>query len=146
MEYISTTQLAEKYNRTNASITHILHDNGIEPIGLGDHNGLLWSPDAEDVIRKTVEEYDRQVNAKQYAEELKVPYDTMKEILKQFGIKDTHKMYRSKKIEEYVKKMKKEQPKMTIEQLKILHPLVTDERCFNINYWPATEPVCFKDL
>jgi virulence-associated protein VapD len=146
LESISTTYLANKYNRTNASITHILHDNGIEPVGLGDHNGLLWSPDAEDIIRKTVEEYDRQVNAKQYAKELNISYDNMKAILKQFGIKDTHKMYRSKKIEEYVKKMKKEQPKMTIEQLKILHPLVTDERCFNINYWPESMPKCFEDL
>lgn len=146
MESISTTYLANKYNRANASITHILHDNGIEPIGQGDHNGLLWSPDAEDIIRKAVEEYDRQVNAKQYAKELNISYDSMKEILKQFGIKDTHKMYRSKKIEEYVKKMNKEQPKMTIQQLKILHPLVTDERCFNINYWPDPLPKCFEDL
>lgn len=146
MESISTTYLANKYNRANASIAHILHDNGVEPVGLTDHNGLLWSPDAEDIIRKAVEEYDRQVNAKQYAEELKVPYETMREILKQFGIKDTHKMYRSKKIEEYVHKMKKEQPKMTTEQLKILHPLVTDEKCFNINYWPEDMPKCFEEL
>ena len=70
----------------------------------------------------------------------------IQEILKQFDIKDTHRMYRNKQIEEYIKRMKKEQPKMTLQQLKILHPLVTDERCFNINYWPEVEPKCFEDL
>lgn len=24
------------------------------------------------------------------------------------------------------------------------HPLVTDERCLNLNYWPETVPACFE--
>ena len=106
----------------------------------------MWGPEADDIVRQTIEEETRQVNAKQYAEELKVPYEWFKEVLKQFGIQDTHRMFRSKKIEEYVMKQKKETPKLTLEQLRILHPLVKDDRCFNINWWPETEPICFKDL
>jgi len=145
LEYITTTQLAEKYGRSNAAISHILHSKGIEPVDIGDHNCLLWEMAAEDVIRKSIEEETRQVTVKQYAEELKVSEEWLKEILKHFGITD-NKLFRSKKVEEYVMKQKREQPKLTLEQMKMLHPLVKDERCFNINYWPATEPVCFKDL
>lgn len=146
MESISTTFLSTKYNRSNATICHILRDRGIEPVDIGDHNCLIWDSSVEDIVRETIEKETRQVNAKQYAEELKVSYEWFKEVLKHFGIKDSHKMYRNKQIEEYVIRQKKEQPKMTLSQLKILHPLVTDERCFNINWWPDTEPVCFKDL
>lgn len=31
-----------------------------------------------------------------------------------------------------------------IELLKKEHPLVTDERCFNINWWPDTTPLVFQ--
>ena len=27
-----------------------------------------------------------------------------------------------------------------------LHPLVTDPNCLKLNYWPDTEPECFKEL
>lgn len=36
--------------------------------------------------------------------------------------------------------------KYSIEELKKLHPLVTDERCFRMSYWPETLPNCFKNL
>ena len=36
--------------------------------------------------------------------------------------------------------------KYSIEELKKLHPLVTDERCFLMSYWPETLPKCFEDL
>ena len=36
--------------------------------------------------------------------------------------------------------------KYSIEELKKLHPLVTDERCFQLSYWPETLPKCFEDL
>lgn len=146
METVTTTELAKKYNKTNATINHILKGNDIKPVSVGDHNCLIWDKSVEDIIEDVLESESRQVNAKQYAKELNISYDNMKEILKQFGIKDTHKMFRSKRIEEYVQRMKKEQPKMTIAQLKILHPLVTDERCFNINWWPKVTPKCFEDI
>ena len=146
METVTTTYLAEKYNRSNATITHILHAKGIEHVDIGNHNCLIWDSSVDEIIKETIESEDRQVNAKQYAAELKVSYEWFKEVLKHFGIKDSHRMYRNKQIEEYVIRQKKEQPKMTLSQLKILHPLVTDDRCFNINWWPTTEPVCFKDL
>lgn len=36
--------------------------------------------------------------------------------------------------------------KKTTEELKALHPLVTDERFFKTEFFPDTEPACFKDL
>lgn len=36
--------------------------------------------------------------------------------------------------------------KYTIEELKQMHPLVTDDRCFKLSYWPEVMPKCFEDL
>lgn len=36
--------------------------------------------------------------------------------------------------------------KYTLEELKQMHPLVTDERCFKMSFWPETLPKCFEDL
>lgn len=35
--------------------------------------------------------------------------------------------------------------KMTVEELKAGHPLVTDERCFRLEWFPDIVPVCFLD-
>ena len=61
-----------------------------------------------------------------------------------------------KAISEYVSKkrkikakrelMKKKAPSLTIEQLKELHPLVTDERCFRLTWFPETVPKGFEDV
>jgi len=36
--------------------------------------------------------------------------------------------------------------KYTLEELKQMHPLVTDIRCFKLSWWPETTPKCFEDL
>lgn len=33
----------------------------------------------------------------------------------------------------------------TLEELKKLHPLVTDDRFFQLSYFPETKPKCFED-
>lgn len=33
-----------------------------------------------------------------------------------------------------------------VEAIKAMHPLVTDDRCFVLEWWPDTIPVCFKDM
>ena len=33
-----------------------------------------------------------------------------------------------------------------LEEAEILHPLVTDKRCLNLNWWPDVVPECFKEL
>lgn len=32
-----------------------------------------------------------------------------------------------------------------LEQLRKEHPLVKDDRCFRLNWWPVTRPACFDD-
>lgn len=39
-----------------------------------------------------------------------------------------------------------EEKASAIEELRKLHPLVTDDRCFLRNWWPDTVPKCFEDL
>ena len=42
----------------------------------------------------------------------------------------------------------KEKPReecRSLEELRRLHPLVTDDRCFDINWWPDPRPMCFDD-
>ena len=33
-----------------------------------------------------------------------------------------------------------------LEEAETLHPLVTDKRCLNLNWWPDVVPECFKEL
>lgn len=42
--------------------------------------------------------------------------------------------------------MKKTESTKTLEQLKAEHPLVSDDRCFKLSWWPDTVPDCFKEL
>ena len=39
----------------------------------------------------------------------------------------------------------KEEVQEDVEELKKAHPLVRDERLFNLNYWPDVVPVCFEE-
>ena len=42
--------------------------------------------------------------------------------------------------------MKVVKPELTLDEMKKLHPLVTEERFLNLNYWPDITPKCFADL
>lgn len=42
-------------------------------------------------------------------------------------------------------KKKVEEVQEDVEELKKAHPLVRDERLFNLNYWPDVVPVCFEE-
>ena len=42
--------------------------------------------------------------------------------------------------------VKSEKPKMSLEEMKKLHPLVTDERCFKLSWFPETKPNCMEDV
>ena len=39
-----------------------------------------------------------------------------------------------------------EEENKNIAEMKREHPLVTDERCFKLNYWPETVPNCLEDF
>lgn len=69
-------------------------------------------------------------------------------------IKDLRiKILEKKELAEQRKKAKLEKEKLKpvkkkvedVEELKKAHPLVRDERLFNLNYWPDVVPVCFEE-
>ena len=41
---------------------------------------------------------------------------------------------------------KKAEATAALEEAETLHPLVTDKRCLNLNWWPDVVPECFKEL
>ena len=41
---------------------------------------------------------------------------------------------------------KKAEATAALEEAEALHPLVTDKRCLNLNWWPDVVPECFKEL
>ena len=43
-------------------------------------------------------------------------------------------------------KQKKAEATAELEEAETLHPLVTDKRCLNLNWWPDVVPECFKEL
>jgi predicted transcriptional regulator len=43
-------------------------------------------------------------------------------------------------------KQKKTEAAAALEEAETLHPLVTDKRCLNLNWWPDVVPECFKEL
>ena len=61
-------------------------------------------------------------------------------------IKNYMEKTRQKKLERKAEKeAEKEAAIKELEAMKEQHPLVTDTRCFDPNYWPETVPLCFMD-
>lgn len=148
MEYFTTTQLSERYRRDNSTIVNILKSGGIEAVGEGEHNVKLWGENADIYLSKYVVS-ETATSANKYAKELGVPANEFKVILKSLGIHNFQRVRRSMKVMNAVEQYKKDTATvktLPLEEMKLLHPLVTDERCFQFNYWPDTEPICFKDL
>lgn len=55
---------------------------------------------------------------------------------------------KQKKEEAEIKRKRAEKEKIIaakIKELKKQYPLVTDERCFKLNWWPDTVPSCFQE-
>lgn len=61
-------------------------------------------------------------------------YLTVKDYVQAFNVK---KAERKKRLEELCNS---EQEKKSLEELRKEHPLVKDDRFFNVNYWPETTP------
>lgn len=63
-------------------------------------------------------------------------------------IKDyREKLLEHKKLLEQKKMQQKPQDierQKTLEELRREHPLVTDDRCFNLNWWPEVTPINFE--
>lgn len=149
MEYYTTTQLGKMFNRTNPDIVNILKKANVICKGESNKNVKLWGEDAIEALQKHIKN-NPIITPAIYAMEFDITEDEVKEILLNLGINYDKKLKRSKVVEEAIRKHKKESKqdkrKIPLNILKKLHPLVTDERCFNFSYFPDSEPNCFKDL
>lgn len=61
-------------------------------------------------------------------------------------IKEHYEAKRNKERQDAISRMKVVKPELTLDEMKKLHPLVTEERFLNLNYWPDITPKCFVDL
>lgn len=56
-------------------------------------------------------------------------------------IKESYRLAKEKKIQEKIRK-----EESSLEEMKRLHPLVTDERFFKLEFFPDIVPICFKEM
>lgn len=66
-------------------------------------------------------------------------YDAVREIKEYFEAKKS-------KERQAIIRQKLLEKELTDEEAETLHPLVTDKRCLNLNWWPDVVPECFKEL
>lgn len=73
---------------------------------------------------------------------------TYSDMLKMKAYRDAQAKRRAESKRAFEKKIKAEQEKemQSLKTMKSSHPLVTDARCFNLFWFPETEPKCFEDL
>lgn len=97
--------------------------------------------------------------------ECKIPYITLYTYCKEHGIRGRHEQVKGGEVVNYSDKdsemiiehfrFRREQKELEerlkklphdeyIKEMKKLHPLVTDEKCFENNYWPDPVPDMFK--
>lgn len=71
------------------------------------------------------------------------PYETYLELKKHYD-KMLEKKAGKKKVTDNAKPAA--QKSLTVEEMRKLHPLVTDDRFFKESYFPETVPDCFEDM
>ena len=77
-----------------------------------------------------------------YAKELGVEKKTLIYFLRKHGRNGVTYTTRSKKIEDDIKSYFSKKPELAVNKAE--HPLVKDDKFFDINYWPETVPKCFE--
>lgn len=121
--------------------------------------GYVWI--SNNSIRLIKNILDRTNEEKKYttlaiATKLGLPIEKLREILRKYPVphgkaKDGQNIYteeNAKLVEENVQiyfGLKKKREAETLESLMKKHPLVKDERCFELSYFPDPTPDCFRD-
>lgn len=146
MEYISTTELSKRYGHTPSTVIAYLERKGFKAtdIIINSHHVKGWTTEAEECLRKHEENLrSTKLTFAEYVAVLNTDMNTFLQALQDLHITAQNQTNRNPEIDLRVKEiMKENQTKVD----KTEHPLVTDEECFRLSYWPDTVPKCFEDL
>lgn len=90
---------------------------------------------------------------RELADRANVSIPTIRNIAHRLGIEHEVKyvgegrtaIYKHEDAERILAQIKKPVKKVVPERLRQEHPLVTDMRCFDFNWWPDPQPKCFKE-
>ena len=145
-EYISTTELAKKYGHTPATIISYLESKGYQStdVMIGCHHCKGWTPEAEECLRIHSEKLrSTKLTFAEYVAVLNTDMNTFLQALQDLHITAINQTNRNPELDIRVREIMKENQ---INVDKSEHPLVTDENCFRLSYWPDIVPKCFEDL
>lgn len=153
MRYKST-ELAKLTGFDVSKISYYLRNNGFIPVDVAENNQNVWDEECLDFLMKK----KRAMNIKDtilltsLSAAFNMECDTIRNIFKSKRIEPvevTMNNITGNKIERYPSEAKK----ILIEYLDTLkidkpddHPLVIDQRCLRLNWWPKIMPKCFEDL
>lgn len=143
--YITTTELSERYDRTASRIIKVLESSGFvaEHVYVDSHLCKAWSPEAVDYFDKFIaEENAKSLLIMDYAKELGVSEDLFRTAMNNLGISAEYRTNRNKLLEKEIKRLVEEDKTAMYES----HPLVTNKKFFKASYFPDVVPNCFEDL
>ena len=143
--FITTTELSKKYGRVSSTVISFLKKKGYEPkdIVINSHHQWIWPIEAYKEF-DNIKSEDEFILLDDYAKELGIEKKTLIYFLRKHGRNGVTYTTLSKKIEDDIKSYFSKKPEPVLN--KADHPLVKDDRFFDINYWPETVPKCFEDL
>ena len=145
MDYVSTTELCHKYNRTASSLIGKLKKEGFVPedMVIEGHHSLVWTPDVIPVLEAIVHPDDELISVAEYAQELNVDVTLLRSVMHKYNRWGINKVHRNAEIEKEVLRLKANNDKGA---LSTEHPLVTNPKFLVTTYFPNVEPKCFEDL
>ena len=171
----TTSDIAELLDLTQYTIKKHIKRMNLENTGFfvqAERNiNILYYPESTYLIIKNKVEEDRATEknnytTKQLAELLGISSSCVSNIAVRYNIpkkvllaekarvayfsKESLEQFRNILDEMQDKRAKWEQKRTettaVLEEAEALHPLVTDKRCLDFNYWPDVVPDCFKEL
>lgn len=146
MEYTSTTELAKRYGHTPSTVIAYLERRGFKStdIVINSHHMKGWTPEAVECFERHEKSLrSTKLTFTEYVAVLNTDMNTFLQALQDLHITAQNSTNRNPEIDIRVREIMKENQ---INVDKSEHPLVTDERCFKLSYWPDTVPKCFEDL
>lgn len=153
MRYKST-ELAKLTGFDVSKISNYLRNNGFIPVDVAENNQNVWEEECLDFLMKKKHEMSIKdtILLTSLSAAFNIKCDTIRNIFKSKRIEPvevTMNNITGNKIERYPSEAKK----ILIEYLDTLkidkpddHPLVIDQRCLRLNWWPKIMPKCFEDL
>ena len=145
-EYTSTTELARKYGHTPSTVISYLKRRGFKStdIVINSHHMKGWTPEAVECFERHEKSLrSTKLTFAEYVAVLNTDMNTFLQALQDLHITAQNSTNRNPELDTRVREIMKEN-QINIDKSE--HPLVTDENCFRLAYWPDTVPKCFEDL